>query len=171
MSFVCLFVHLFVCLFVCLFVLVKSFNTKQPNFIRVIKLFNKGYSVPERGPAPGGAGHYRTRAGVLALPAATYTRYDHPETNDQSAICLNAVSKPFTLPKCKHIFRTTCVIYEFQYNTECPTCGESYGERGGEQPENGEMEVKYEAESLSGYDKFGTIEIRYIFHSGTQTVS
>ena len=124
-----------------------------------------------RGTTSGGSERHGTRTGVPALPTVTYTLYKHPQANDQCDICLDHLTNPFTLPKCKHVFCTTCVDYKFEYNPECPTCGESYGERGGEQPSNGVVMARFESMSLSGYEQSGTIEITYVFPPGIQAVS
>ena len=89
---------------------------------------------------------------------------------DLCAICLDAVTKPFTLSKCKHVFCTECINHAFEYKPICPSCGFSYGKRFGNQPQNGKMTVRYDASELPGYDKYGTIVINYDFPSGIQTV-
>ena len=130
-----------------------------------ITVHNKGSAAVSRD------GNDSPGAGVPS--SAKHTRFDAPEdnTDDRCAICLDAVTKPFTLPKCKHVFCTECINLAFEYKPICPSCGLSYGKRVGNQPQNGKMTVRYDASGLPGYDKFGSIVINYSFPSGMQTVS
>ena len=102
--------------------------------------------------------------------AAKHTMPYSTDADDLCAICLDAPTKPFSLPKCKHVFCTECIRQSFQYNPVCPSCGMSYGKRVGNQPQNGTMTVRYDGSGLPGYDKYGSIVISYSFPSGVQTV-
>lgn len=73
--------------------------------------------------------------------------------------------------RCKHSFCTSCLKQAFDYKPVCPTCGELYGTLTGTQPEGGKMTSSTNPSSLPGYEKYGTITIKYYIPSGIQKVS
>ena len=93
------------------------------------------------------------------------------DTVDETCvICLCDIIAPKTLP-CMHTFCTSCIDHMFQkYQPKCPSCGALHGPGKGDQPP-GNMSVRKLRESLSGYDRVGTIKISYSFENGTQGVS
>ncbi|XP_033474434.1 E3 ubiquitin-protein ligase DTX3L [Epinephelus lanceolatus] len=70
--------------------------------------------------------------------------------------------------RCKHSFCRSCLKTAFDYKPVCPTCGQLYGILTGTQPDGGRMDVTESSSSLPGYEKYGTITIRYYVPSGIQ---
>ncbi len=94
------------------------------------------------------------------------------DPEDESCpICMEPIetSDRETLP-CKHSFCTNCLKKAFDYKPVCPTCGELYGMLTGTQPEGGKMNISKTSTSLPGYERYGTIVIRYNIPSGIQKV-
>lgn len=90
------------------------------------------------------------------------------------AICLDEISNPKQLSKCKHMFCSPCIERHFRSSKPtCPTCGALYGKIKGTQPRNGRMtHVTDRVRSLPGYeDEDGLIVITYTFADGVQEVS
>ncbi|XP_068452379.1 E3 ubiquitin-protein ligase DTX3L [Clinocottus analis] len=104
-------------------------------------------------------------------PADGRTSGPSPEGPDEDPcpICMEPIdtAEKDTL-RCKHSFCRSCLKRAFDYKPVCPTCGELYGVLTGTQPDGGEMKVSTNASSLPGYEKHGTIVIRYYIPSGIQ---
>lgn len=85
-------------------------------------------------------------------------------------ICLETIRKGDCemLPKCKHCFCKDCLKKAFQEKPACPICGEIYGSLTGTQPKEGTMNHSKDDSSLPGYEKYGTITIKYYIPSGIQ---
>ncbi|OCT68943.1 uncharacterized protein LOC100127334 isoform X1 [Xenopus laevis] len=83
-------------------------------------------------------------------------------------ICLSRFKKKKTLDKCKHSFCEDCISRALQVKKACPMCGCLYGQLTGNQPD-GKMEIFRDPSlHLPGYEKYGTIVIRYTFPAGIQ---
>ncbi|KAI1900340.1 hypothetical protein AGOR_G00048960 [Albula goreensis] len=85
-------------------------------------------------------------------------------------ICLDTIkeTEKKTLPQCKHSFCRDCLEKAFESKPSCPVCGRIYGSLKGTQPENGTMEYSTVKAPLPGYEKYGSIVIRYEIPSGIQ---
>uniref|UniRef100_UPI003590107A probable E3 ubiquitin-protein ligase DTX3 n=1 Tax=Myxine glutinosa TaxID=7769 RepID=UPI003590107A len=84
-------------------------------------------------------------------------------------ICLVPPTEARRLEKCKHVFCRACVERALQVRPACPLCSEPYGQMEGNQPRDGQMNVRTIPEMhLPGYDRCGTTEIEYNIPSGTQ---
>lgn len=84
-------------------------------------------------------------------------------------ICTETFDKLVILNKCKHEMCSGCKDKTFAVKPQCPFCFTFYGIPTGTQPQGGEMSSRYYQSSLSGYESYGTIEIKYSIPSGTQT--
>jgi hypothetical protein len=88
---------------------------------------------------------------------------------EDCVICVDAISSPKRLP-CGHVFCSDCIDEYFRKcQPKCPSCGKVYGALRGNQPP-GTFTVRTSSLSLTGYEKFGSIEIQYYFPDGIQTV-
>ncbi|XP_055055927.2 uncharacterized protein [Misgurnus anguillicaudatus] len=85
-------------------------------------------------------------------------------------ICLETIRKADCemLPRCKHCFCKDCLKSAFQVKPACPICGEIYGSLTGTQPKEGTMNYSKDDSSLPGYEKYGTITIKYYIPNGVQ---
>ncbi|XP_030213984.1 E3 ubiquitin-protein ligase DTX3L [Gadus morhua] len=103
---------------------------------------------------------------VHSSSSASCEQLDEEET---CVICMEVIRKAVkkTL-NCKHSFCRGCLKKAFVYKPVCPTCGALYGTLKGTQPEGGEMSCSNQTSSLPGYEKFGTITVRYNIPSGIQ---
>ncbi|TKS78065.1 E3 ubiquitin-protein ligase DTX3L [Collichthys lucidus] len=99
-----------------------------------------------------------------ASPAHT----NNPE-EESCPICMETIinTEKETLP-CKHSFCKNCLKQAFGYKPVCPTCGKLYGVLTGTQPDGGKMTVTKSSSSLPGYEKYGTLTIRYYIPNGIQ---
>lgn len=111
-----------------------------------------------------------------AVPPKKRTPCSSPTGNEDSEgesclICMEPIvtTEKETL-RCKHSFCKNCLKKAFEYKPVCPTCGEIYGVLRGTQPDGGEMDVTESSSSLPGYEKYGTIIVKYYIPSGIQTV-
>ena len=82
-------------------------------------------------------------------------------------VCLDQLDVPKTLPKCGHVFCTTCIDEAFKRSKTCPVCKEVYGITRGNQPP-GQMNWYSSYYRVPGYEKYGSIQIVYYFPSGRQ---
>lgn len=91
--------------------------------------------------------------------------------DESCPICMDPIvtTKKVTL-RCKHSFCKDCLKTAFDYKPVCPTCGELYGTLTGTQPDGGIMNFNTTSSSLPGYEKHGTIIIKYYIPSGIQKV-
>ena len=94
------------------------------------------------------------------------------DEKDMCVICMTDPVNPKVLPKCKHIFCTSCIDECFKKcGPKCPSCGTMYGALTGNQPKNGRMTVSRSWQGLPGYEEHGSITISYIIPNGKQGVS
>ena len=121
-------------------------------------------------------------AGKNRSPVSGFTRVQQTHDTQQvqgpssgalkcCPICLDTISDPVVLQKCKHTFCRKCIEASFaKTKPTCPVCGEVYGKITGNQPD-GLMGVWTEQESLPGYGGSRTIVIDYNIPNGVQGVS
>ncbi|XP_066509675.1 E3 ubiquitin-protein ligase DTX3L-like isoform X2 [Hoplias malabaricus] len=108
---------------------------------------------------------------AVSSPASSPPSRTQPKDKEEiCCICLETLvkSKSKTLEKCKHSFCRDCLKRAFEVKPVCPTCGVLYGAVTGTQPEGGTMSTARESLGLPGYERYGTIVIRYYIPSGTQ---
>ncbi|KAK1792409.1 hypothetical protein P4O66_012357 [Electrophorus voltai] len=94
-----------------------------------------------------------------------------PQDKDEiCSICLEPLVnlQVKTLEKCKHTFCKDCLKEAFNIKPVCPMCGVIYGALKGTQPKGGKLQPTVTASHLPGYEKYGTIIIRYYIPSGIQ---
>lgn len=92
--------------------------------------------------------------------------------DESCVICMDTI-KPGRSKKlqCGHVFCADCIDECFKkHQPRCPSCSRVFGVLRGNQPP-GTFESREVATRLSGYEQFRTIEIRYSFPDGVQTVS
>ena len=102
---------------------------------------------------------------------------DKCEEGEVCSICLEKLNLScfLFLSQCKHKFHRDCLvkIVEFQCNQnyiQCSNCKLIYGEKTGNMPANSQMSwIKQSGMSLSGYNTFGIIVIKYNICNGVQT--
>lgn len=104
--------------------------------------------------------------------SATSPKSSSDHEDESCPICMDVIvtTKKVTLLQCKHSFCKGCLKTAFDYKPVCPTCGEVYGTLTGTQPDGGRMNVNTTSSSLPGYEKYGTIIIKYYIPSGIQKV-
>ncbi|RNA38153.1 putative E3 ubiquitin- ligase DTX3 [Brachionus plicatilis] len=92
------------------------------------------------------------------------------ENNDEKIcnICCDTCDSLKKLDKCGHELCDRCFKRIFKYKPQCPFCFIFYGIPTGDQPSNGKMYYSVQKQSLSGYEKYDTIQINYSFPSGCQ---
>lgn len=89
------------------------------------------------------------------------------EESEECCICLDKMTNPKTLSKCKHTFCSECIEEAFKRRNVCPVCFTVYGKIIGNQPK-GSMRFAKQRPSLPGYEGVGTTVIYYDFPPGTQ---
>ncbi|MBN3271021.1 DTX3 ligase, partial [Polyodon spathula] len=94
----------------------------------------------------------------------------HKAKKETCPICLDDIKETVkeTLSRCQHSFCRGCLKSAFDNKPACPVCGVLYGEVKGTQPRNGTMSVSQSSTSLPGYEKYGTLVIKYDIPSGVQ---
>ncbi|XP_055955559.1 uncharacterized protein LOC126816067 isoform X1 [Patella vulgata] len=95
---------------------------------------------------------------------------DDKAGNDECSICMEVISERKNLP-CGHSFCGPCIDQAMKCSIFCPICRKNVygGIQTGTQPD-GHMEVTKNIYShLPGYEKYCTIEIKYIFRDGIQS--
>ncbi|KAK6185734.1 hypothetical protein SNE40_007902 [Patella caerulea] len=94
---------------------------------------------------------------------------DKVRKDEECSICMEVISNRKNLP-CGHSFCGPCIDQAMKLSIFCPVCRQNVygGIQTGTQPE-GEMKVTTYKYSLPGYDRYGTIEINYIFRDGIQS--
>ena len=105
---------------------------------------------------------------------------NNPKTRSQSArteqapskcaICHEAVTNPKSLT-CGHTFCTDCINQWLAQKSRCPCCNKIQGILTGQQPPDGQMKMYHSTLDIPGYQRQGSLTIRYFFPGGTQTVS
>ena len=122
-------------------------------------------------------GHYTNVCTFLYLLkyfyAETGTKVDRQTPVDSSiddcAICMCPPTRPEKLP-CGHSFCKKCIQQAFaKCQPKCPTCGYVCGEMNGNQP-RGHMTTQILPSSLTGYERYSTIQITYDIPDGVQDV-
>ncbi|KAF7660111.1 hypothetical protein LDENG_00287750 [Lucifuga dentata] len=88
------------------------------------------------------------------------------ESSEDCAICLDKINDKKTL-KCLHAFCSQCIDPVFKLKPACPICNTYHGVYTGTQPE-GTMTVMRIWECLPGFERCGSIVIRYDFPAGIQ---
>ncbi|XP_050399371.1 uncharacterized protein LOC126816685 [Patella vulgata] len=95
---------------------------------------------------------------------------DEVGKDEECSICMEVISERKNLP-CGHSFCGPCIDQAIKSSIFCPICRKNVygGIQTGTQPE-GHMKVTTNKYShLPGYEKYGTIEINYIFRDGIQS--
>ncbi|XP_033861511.3 E3 ubiquitin-protein ligase DTX3L-like [Acipenser ruthenus] len=94
----------------------------------------------------------------------------HKAKEEACPICLDEIKETEreTLARCQHSFCRGCLKSAFDNKPACPVCGVLYGEVKGTQPRNGTMSISQSSVSLPGYEKHGTLVIKYDIPSGVQ---
>jgi len=90
---------------------------------------------------------------------------------DDCLICLEQMSNPKELD-CGHKFCEDCIAAYFEKGQpKCPSCGKLFGVLKGNQPPGTFTSRYFQQLKLSGYERYGAIEITYHIPDGIQTVS
>uniref|UniRef100_A0A3P9IYB2 E3 ubiquitin-protein ligase n=1 Tax=Oryzias latipes TaxID=8090 RepID=A0A3P9IYB2_ORYLA len=90
-------------------------------------------------------------------------------SEEMCPICMEPMAAKDTEQlRCKHSFCKDCLKQAFSYKKVCPVCGELYGVLKGTQPDVGYMDISKDPIPLQGYEKYGTIVIKYYVPDGIQ---
>ena len=108
--------------------------------------------------------HARKTSGAVAAKG------DRSEKDDDCPICMDKLTNPKELSRCKHKFCKACIDKCFMLKQECPVCRMVYGKIQGTQPKDGKMDVVVIPSKLPGFS-CKTCVIDYSFRDGIQTVS
>ena len=101
---------------------------------------------------------------------AATAKGDSSEKDDDCPICMDKLTNPKELSRCKHKFCKACIDKCFMLKQECPVCRMVYGKIQGTQPKDGKMDVVVIPSKLPGFS-CKTCVIDYSFRDGIQTVS
>uniref|UniRef100_A0A3P9L037 E3 ubiquitin-protein ligase n=1 Tax=Oryzias latipes TaxID=8090 RepID=A0A3P9L037_ORYLA len=113
----------------------------------------------------------RSRRGSEPGPASGRLSNSSPRqrSEEMCPICMEPMAAKDTEQlRCKHSFCKDCLKQAFSYKKVCPVCGELYGVLKGTQPDGGYMDISKDPIPLQGYEKYGTIVIKYYIPDGIQ---